>query len=795
MIPDNKKAVEFLRKWNKDGPWVLTAIQLDKKAINTSTFYPKSEPQLLEWLEKYNGVRNLYFHVNSVSRDMKSKAMKEDIKSADWLHIDIDPQPGADLQEERDRALSMLTDNLPKGIPKPTVIIFSGGGYQGFWKLSESVVVDGKVEACEDFELYNIRLSQVFGGDHCHNIDRIMRLPGSINIPDAKKQKAGRKEELALLLDFTNKSYNIDEFRKAQPVQTMNGASIGHQGGEYGAEVNIPSQVERIIDLSELDEWNVPERVKIIIAQGRDPEKPKEGDNSRSAWVFDCICQLVRCMVPDEVIFSLLTDPEWGISESIREQKTSGDKYAIRQIRRAKEHCEDPMLRMMNERHAIIGNIGGKCKVIEEVEDDVLKRSRLTVSSFEDVRNRYGHMRVKVGEDKEGKDVTMPLGKYWIGHPMRRQFDYIRFMPQGDKQGIYNLWRGFSVEPKPGDCSLYLEHLRENVCGGNEQHFNYLICWMARGVQQPASPGEVAVVLRGGKGVGKSIVAAIYGRLFGRHNLHVANPSHLVGNFNAHLRDVICLFADEAFFAGDKKHESVLKMLVTEDSIPIEAKGVDVETYPNYVHLIMAANDPHVIRASGDERRYFVLEVNDHKKQDKQFFGNMLRQIDNGGLEALLFHLQNIDLTDFQVRDVPQTDALQEQKLLSMAIDEEWWYRKLQNGRLLDSDSSWVERVPCDAIVNDFTMYAEKWRHNRRGNETSLGRFLTRVCPKVQRSQRRLDIEEYDNHGHPVTRKKRIYMYDFGTLDTCRKAWEKLHGKVAWEEYQPAVDSDQRSEF
>lgn len=65
--------------------------------------------------------------------------------------------------------------------------------------------------------------------------------------------------------------------------------------------------------------------------------------------------------------------------------------------------------------------------------------------------------------------------------------------------------------------------------------------------------GEVAVVLRGGKGVGKSFVAEHFGRLFGRHYLKVSQPGHLVGNFNSHLRDVVVLFADEAFYAGDKR--------------------------------------------------------------------------------------------------------------------------------------------------------------------------------------------------------------------------------------------------
>lgn len=792
MQGDIQESLKFLKKWSANGPWVLTSIQTDKKGISTATFNPSKEAELKTWLNDYIGKRNIYFHVNNVNRDLSSKALKEDIKSAGWLHVDVDPKKGEDLEQERENIISLFTDKLPKGISKPTVIVFSGGGYQAFWKLDEPFMIDGDIKKAEEFELYNKRLEQIFGGDHCHNVDRIMRLPGTVNIPDAKKKKAGRVEEVARCLEFNDEKHSLDKFKKAQNVQ-VDGNGIADQKSISEDELDIPGNLERILDLSELDVYDVPERIKVIIAQGTHPDRPKSGDNSRSAWLFDCVCGLLRCGVPDGVVYSIITDSGWGIADSVRENKNP-DKYARRQISNAKQYSEDPNLQMMNQRHAIIGNIGGKCRVIEEVEDEILKRSRLTLSSFEDIRNRYSHLKAKVGVDKENKDVFMPLGKYWLLHPKRRQFDYMRFMPQGDRKGVYNLWRGFSVEPKPGNCSLYLSHLEENVCGGDKKHFEYLIKWMARAVQNPASPGEVAVVMRGGKGVGKSIVCKIFGRLFGRHFLHVANPSHLVGNFNAHLRDVICLFADEAFFAGDKRHESVLKMLVTEDSIPIEQKGVDVETYPNYVHLMMAANDPHVIRASGDERRYYVLEVLENKKQNKEYFGNMMKQMENDGYEALLFHLQNIDLTDFQVRDVPQTDALQEQKLLSMNIEEEWWYRKLQNGRLLDTDGKWNQEIQCDSMTNDFTNYAEKWKVNRRGNETHLGRFLARVCSHSTKQQKRVSVEEYDrNTQRTKINKKRVYFYNFGPLLRCRDEWERLHGKTHWD--KPIDEDDDDEQF
>lgn len=783
MNGESQRSIDFLKKFYPKGPWLLTSIQTDRKGINTSLFGPNSEAACLRWLELYNGDRNIYFTVNRpnnvfLKSDRIKKPNKEDMYSAGWLHVDIDPSEGQDLGEERERCLSMLTDRLPKGIPEPTVIIFSGGGFQGFWKLDEDIVVDGVISKCEEFELLNKRLEQIFGGDHCHNIDRIMRLPGTINVPDAKKLKKGRTPTLSTLLQFNKKNvYSTDKFRKAQAVQSSSGAV---DGGDYGVKVEIPGNIERIQDLSELDQWDVPDRVKVIIAQGQHPDQPKEGDNSRSAWLFDCCCALSRCGVPDGVIFALLTDPEWGISSSVVELKGGAEKYAIRQIKRAKEYSEDPHLTMMNDRHAIIGNIGGKCRVIEEVEDIVLHRSKLTVSSFEDIRNRYGNIQIKIGTTDKGDPVNIPLGKYWINHRMRRQYDTMKFMPEQDIPGVYNLWRGFNVSPVPGDCHLYMAHLKDNICSGNEEYFDYLVKWMARVVQNPASQGEVAIVLQGGKGTGKGAFARNFGRLFGRHHMHIANAKHLVGQFNAHLKDVVSLFADEAFFAGDKQHESVLKMLITEDSIPVEMKGIDVEPYPNYTHLIMASNDPHVIRATGDERRYFALKIGEGSKQNAEYFKAITKEMENGGYEALLFQLQGVDLTDFEVRDVPQTDALQEQKMLSMSIEEEWWYRKLENGRIIEQDDDWKRHIACEIVTKDFTSYADTWKFSRRGNETALGKFINRMCPHLTKAQRRQSFDEYDSQGLSRRVTRRAYFYDLGTLVQCREAWDLIYGETKW---------------
>ena len=228
----------------------------------------------------------------------------------------------------------------------------------------------------------------------------------------------------------------------------------------------------------------------------------------------------------------------------------------------------------------------------------------------------------------------MPVGRWWLDHPQRRQFTTIVFAPAQEVADAYNLWQGFGFDALPGNLhESFLKHIYDNVCESNAEYYEYLLGWMARVVQRPNEPGEVAIVLRGGKGVGKSFFAKQFGKLFGRHFLEISNPLHLVGNFNSHLRDTVVLFADEAFYAGDKKQLPILKHLITSDTLMVEAKGVDPVNAANFVHVIMASNDDHVVQATQDERRFFVLNVGAERQQQIGYFQQIAKDLENGGYE------------------------------------------------------------------------------------------------------------------------------------------------------------------
>ena len=298
---------------------------------------------------------------------------------------------------------------------------------------------------------------------------------------------------------------------------------------------------------------------------------------------------------------------------------------------------------------------------------------------------------------------------------------------------------------------------------------------MAFAVQHPGKLPEVALVLRGKQGTGKGVFARWFGELFGQHFLHLSQARHVAGNFNAHLQDAVLVFADEAFLAGDHQAEGSLKMLVTEPELVIEQKGKDVTRAKNLIHLIVASNHDWVIPAAAEERRFCVLDVSDARAQDHEYFGALVRQMEEGGLEAMLYDLLHEDLSGFNVRKAPVTAALQDQKFRSMDSFAKWWFGRLSDGQVRDDDSGWVEAVPRDELVQDVkAATGREWSSQEVRNK--LARLLPAGFPEDGPRRRR-----EDGSG-------RLRTWVLPNLAECRREFERrTKAKYPW----PADEEEQ----
>ena len=427
----------------------------------------------------------------------------------------------------------MILAKLREHEPRPTCVIFSGGGYQGFWRLIEPVEINGNED---DLKLYNKHLELLLGGDKCHNVDRIMRLPGTVNRPDAKKRAKGRTEALARVEWFDDSVHDIEQFEKA-PSEVVRGNSK--------PVAVTPEKVKRVICLNDLP---VGDLCKRVIAQGGDPDDPTRWD-SRSEPLFWVVCEMVRAGVDDDNIYAIITDPVWDISASVLDKGNGAHRYALRQIERAHDFADDDAVSQIN-REYFAALDGGKTVFCREEADGTLTTMNKESFAFE--------LADRVAEVSTGKGTaSVPATKLWFASPRRRYYrrGFVLDPSETHEREFYNLWKGFGVEPQPGDWSLLRRHVEEVLAWGNAGHADYILRWTAWTLQNPATPPRVALVFRGDEGTGKGVWCNALVEAFGPHGRRLQNMNQVAGRFNAHFRHLCLLFADEAVLPNPNTRE------------------------------------------------------------------------------------------------------------------------------------------------------------------------------------------------------------------------------------------------
>jgi hypothetical protein len=268
----------------------------------------------------------------------------------------------------------------------------------------------------------------------------------------------------------------------------------------------------------------------------------------------------------------------------------------------------------------------------------------------------------------------------------------------------------------------------------------------------------------------------VAGALLGSHYFQVDDPRYITGNFNQHMAACLLLQAEEAVWAGDKTAEGRLKGLVTSKTQMIEAKGVDPVRLPNYVRLMQTSNENWVVPAGKDERRFAVFDVAPHCANDHTYFAEMDAQLQDGGYEALLYELLTFDLASVNLRQIPKTAALLDQKVRSLDPIEAWLLDRLRAGAPTKRFRQWPDFIQTEALRADYVSTSDEVGVKRKASETVFGMNITRLLPGLRRERRMVADED-----SPTTR--RVWGYVLPPLSDCRLQFEQVLGqRFDWNE-------------
>lgn len=262
------------------------------------------------------------------------------------------------------------------------------------------------------------------------------------------------------------------------------------------------------------------------------------------------------------------------------------------------------------------------------------------------------------------KDIV----KLYHADPHKRTYATTGIFFNKGPANVFDMWRGYSVKPREGDCKIFLDHLKYIVCDGNQFHYDYLLDIFAGWFQQPETRWGVVPVFVGGEGTGKGSVMKVIMSLYDTSNvMQTSDLQKVLGRFNLGLANKVIVFLDDISFeksGANSDRSGKLKTLITEDTIEVEPKGQEGFKVPNCVHIGIASNDREkAVPATADSRRYFIVEVSGNKASDVDYFESFYEAVEGETFKAALLQFFMERKITHNLRQAPKTD-----KLMDMAV-------------------------------------------------------------------------------------------------------------------------------
>ncbi|QGY00190.1 hypothetical protein EI983_18740 [Roseovarius faecimaris] len=745
----DERGLKALRQLLPSGDIELTAIQCDREQPMARIRLRDSDSNrtaVAVWIAAKNAAGfNIYFTSAAVpTPPVKPKPRKDHCSHARALHIDLDPPPELSPDEYDGWRKEAAEKIIEFEYNAPTLLCSSGNGLQAFYRLSEPVPINAadEIDRLEDVNRgLGVVIGEAIGSEFdegTQNADRLMRVPYTTNWPDQRKRDRGRVPTQATVLSV----------RPDRQIDYANTRTFENQGrarrytrkidkDRARARLDMPGDASKVTLVRSLAELGLPgltepnnplaQAILSCAPISKEPQMWKDRDiPDRSRVVYSVCCALARKGVAVDKIAGVIRNPDFGISAIAMELEVdkgaeAADRYAQAEalngyaeaMAEAAEIAEMPdppiwdpekALIWMRARHPIIqAGSGSGPQYLTYLHERLgeTDRTRIVYDSLGALKSAYEHKQVQIGEDpKSGEPVKVDLGTLYRRDPGRKQYLSTGFEPgapavlSGNRM---NLYRGWPIDPEDRPIPLLERHVLDVLAKGRESHAEYIWRWMAYSVQKLAQPQGVALVFKGGKRTGKGTLARTWVGLYGQHGLHTSNKQHLSGKFNAHLRDCLGLFADETFENGDKQGAATQRVLLTEPTLMFERKGVDTESGPNYLKVMMASNEEWVVPNTSDEERYAIFEVSDAFKNDAAYFGPLYAEMREDGGRGLLCKLLKMSLGDWQPwHDIPRTEARGAQIRATLDPYDQWIAMVLESGEIpmaVPDEGGWTENT------------------------------------------------------------------------------------------------------
>lgn len=606
--------------------------------------------------EGYNKRGNVYFNPNVPAGETSPHKLNKGrigLIRAIWADLDpldrleVLPSDDADNPAMNGRAkeklrLLELAEAVRESDFPPTAAIDSGNGVQLIWALDEPIECTD--EAREVAEKCGHRIEAALGGtENTANVDRVLRLPGTINRPNAKKRQLGRTEVPARLLyetgercDFGCLAEMAEAFETAIAPDLEKAGLIIRDEPEAEPEASAGPEVE--IDRS-LPATLLASDAKLRAAWTKGTKLGKGKDKSASGLDMSLTLYLSRHLDNGDLDLALRAYPFGQIGTGTLKGEAAERRIAqllakADEARKSAQYdnTQDGMAQVFADTHAGQArycHTTGRWHLVDEAG---IWRPDDRKLAFSWVR----HIGRNLGFD--GKASTASGAEKFAQSDPRLANTHADWNPDpfllGTTRGVVDLrtgrmrpakpsdmiTRSTSVAPKRGECPLWLSFL-EDATGGDKAYQRFLK--QVAGYSATGDAREHALFfLHGGGGNGKSVFINVLTGILGDYARTAAMETFMASRTDSHPTDLAMLAGARLVTASETEEgrawaEARIKRLTGGDPIAARFMRQDFFEYLPEFKLLIIGNRKPALRSVDDAiRRRFNLCPFVHKPQN-----------------------------------------------------------------------------------------------------------------------------------------------------------------------------------
>lgn len=392
--------------------------------------------------------------------------------------------------------------------------------------------------------------------------------------------------------------------------------------------------------------------------------------------------------------------------------------------------------------------------------------------------------------------------------PVRpRRVGGVRFAPPGLKLAptrspFLNTFTGLAIprakakkegRAKGAVAKAWVKRVREIICQGDEELFDWLIKAFAYKVQNPGARWDcIPVFYSREEGTGKDRLIDELGWILGQHFMgRPSSADDVFGQFNADAwseKFVTVLNEDSQ---GAAKHMAKLYNMTTSRDMTVNAKYGKKGQVAMTSDLVVLTNHEHAINVRDDSSRRFVFfHVSDEWVRDpkakKAYFRTMCPnpEADKHGVAQMVHvarYLYEVKLDGWTPSaNIPKPKAFAEQRQASLDVWGRWWVDTVRDGK---HPEWWGNDVPTGELKRAFSVWCAQHGHQRLDG-FSLGPRLKGVYQLVHGTPKRIRDQ--------TTRKSSTSQtYRIGTQ---REVLEEIAANLRWPELLEGFDETEEDE-